>query len=226
MALLKLDNVSVTLDGETLLDGVSFSIGKGQRVGLIGAAGSGKSLLLRAVLGLLPPSATMTGGIIFVPLSSPALNAGRPPAFTMKVFTGVGLIGSVEPCGGEGTSGAVTGIGTGAAAVCIGVGVRFSCFICATASSFGSVRSFEATRMYLASSSRIRASRQLPEAAGAVVADAACTSATMPELYAAPGLATAREVPRQGPARRLVSAARPYLQRPLRAQPTRPRGAS
>jgi ATPase subunit of ABC transporter with duplicated ATPase domains len=38
MALLKLDNVSVTLDGETLLDGVSFSIGKGQRVGLIGAA--------------------------------------------------------------------------------------------------------------------------------------------------------------------------------------------
>lgn len=65
MALLKLDNVSVTLDGETLLDGVSFSIGKGQRVGLIGAAGSGKSLLLRAVLGLLPPSATMTGGIIF-----------------------------------------------------------------------------------------------------------------------------------------------------------------
>ena len=65
MALLKLDNVSVMLGGETLLDGVSFSIGKGQRVGLIGAAGSGKSLLLRAVLGLLPRDATMTGNITF-----------------------------------------------------------------------------------------------------------------------------------------------------------------
>ena len=65
MALLKLDNVSVVLGGETLLDGVSFSIGKGQRVGLIGSAGSGKSLLLRAIVGLLPHGATMTGTISF-----------------------------------------------------------------------------------------------------------------------------------------------------------------
>lgn len=65
MALLKLDNVSVMLRGETLLDGVGFSIGKGQRVGLIGAAGSGKSLLLRVITGLLPDGASMTGSISF-----------------------------------------------------------------------------------------------------------------------------------------------------------------
>lgn len=72
MALLKLDNVSVTLGPEALLDGVSFSIGKGQRVGLIGSSGSGKSLLLRAIVGLLPYGATMSGSITFDDKPMPA----------------------------------------------------------------------------------------------------------------------------------------------------------
>jgi peptide/nickel transport system ATP-binding protein len=75
MALLKLDNVSVSVGGETLLDGVSFSIGKGQRLGLIGAAGSGKSLLLRAVLGLLPRGARSTGSISFDDRPMPSTEA-------------------------------------------------------------------------------------------------------------------------------------------------------
>ena len=61
MALLKVDNLTVTLGGSALVDDVSFAIGKGQRLALIGEAGSGKSLLLCAVVGLLPAGAAASG---------------------------------------------------------------------------------------------------------------------------------------------------------------------
>jgi peptide/nickel transport system ATP-binding protein len=65
MALLKVDNLGVAIDGVALLDGVSFAIGKGQRLGLVGAAGAGKSLVLLAILGLLPRGAAVSGDIGF-----------------------------------------------------------------------------------------------------------------------------------------------------------------
>jgi peptide/nickel transport system ATP-binding protein len=65
MALLKVDNLTVTLGGSALVDDVSFAIGKGQRLALIGEAGSGKSLVLRAVAGLLPAGAAASGSIGF-----------------------------------------------------------------------------------------------------------------------------------------------------------------
>lgn len=44
------------------LEHVSFSLGYGEARGLVGESGSGKSLTLRALLGLLPPNATVTSG--------------------------------------------------------------------------------------------------------------------------------------------------------------------
>lgn len=44
---------------------VSFDIGPGQRLGLIGESGSGKSLTALAIMGLLPDSATVAGSISF-----------------------------------------------------------------------------------------------------------------------------------------------------------------
>jgi len=44
------------------VDGVSFTVGRGEAVGLVGESGCGKTMTLRAVLGLLPPRARISGG--------------------------------------------------------------------------------------------------------------------------------------------------------------------
>lgn len=54
-------------DGEAgrrpLLDGVQISVGHGETVGLVGESGSGKSLTSRAVLGMVPAGARVSGSI-------------------------------------------------------------------------------------------------------------------------------------------------------------------
>jgi len=60
---LSIDDLHVDLGGRPVLEGVSLSIGDGERLGLIGESGSGKSMTLLAVLGLLPDAATVRGSI-------------------------------------------------------------------------------------------------------------------------------------------------------------------
>ncbi|WP_336645184.1 ABC transporter ATP-binding protein [Microbacterium sp. USHLN186] len=60
---LDVDDLVVEIDGRRLLDGVTFHVPDGQRCGLIGESGSGKSLTALAVLGLLPAGATAHGSI-------------------------------------------------------------------------------------------------------------------------------------------------------------------
>lgn len=54
MPILEVDNLSVTLGARTIIDGLSFSVRKGEIIGVIGPSGSGKSVTLRAIVGLLP----------------------------------------------------------------------------------------------------------------------------------------------------------------------------
>jgi len=56
MVLIELENVSKTISGKTLLNEVSFSVEKGTITTLEGINGSGKTLILRAVLGLMKVS--------------------------------------------------------------------------------------------------------------------------------------------------------------------------
>jgi iron complex transport system ATP-binding protein len=60
MSLLSLNNLTVRRGECPVVDRVSFTIGKGEFVGLIGPNGAGKTSLLRGALGLLPHSGTST----------------------------------------------------------------------------------------------------------------------------------------------------------------------
>jgi phospholipid/cholesterol/gamma-HCH transport system ATP-binding protein len=49
------DNVSLAFEENTVLDGVSFRLPHGETKAIFGIAGSGKSTILKLVIGLLPP---------------------------------------------------------------------------------------------------------------------------------------------------------------------------
>ena len=56
MAVLSAQNLNMSFGDRTLFDGVSFEINAGERVGLIGANGTGKTTLFRLVLGTEKPT--------------------------------------------------------------------------------------------------------------------------------------------------------------------------
>ncbi|WP_295791969.1 ABC transporter ATP-binding protein [uncultured Microbacterium sp.] len=62
---LDVTDLRVDIGGRSVVDGVSFSVPDGARVGLIGESGSGKSLTALAILGLLPDGATASGSIVW-----------------------------------------------------------------------------------------------------------------------------------------------------------------
>jgi len=63
MTLLSIDNLTLTAAGQPLVTNLSFNLAPGERLGLIGESGSGKSLTALASIGLLPPAITATGSI-------------------------------------------------------------------------------------------------------------------------------------------------------------------
>lgn len=76
---LNVENLSVeyAIDGQafTAVDGVSFHVGRGERVAIVGESGSGKTSLISAVLGLLPSNGQVTSGRIeFADVDLTAIN--------------------------------------------------------------------------------------------------------------------------------------------------------
>ncbi|MBK1713980.1 ABC transporter ATP-binding protein [Rubrivivax gelatinosus] len=63
--LLSVDALRVLLPAGAALDGVSFTLGRGASLGLIGESGCGKSLTALALMGLLPDNARVSGSIVF-----------------------------------------------------------------------------------------------------------------------------------------------------------------
>lgn len=62
---LELDQVAIDIGSRRIVSNVSMHVGDGERVGLIGSSGSGKSMISRAIMGLLPPGARTEGAIQF-----------------------------------------------------------------------------------------------------------------------------------------------------------------
>ncbi|MEU5697023.1 ABC transporter ATP-binding protein [Actinosynnema sp. NPDC020468] len=63
MSLLEVEGLTVRLGGRVLLDGLDLTVEAGEKVGLIGGSGSGKSLTALALLGLLPDGMTASGSV-------------------------------------------------------------------------------------------------------------------------------------------------------------------
>lgn len=61
--MIELDRLRVTVGGTTAVHDVSLRVGPGERVGLVGASGSGKTLTALATVGLLPEGATVDGTV-------------------------------------------------------------------------------------------------------------------------------------------------------------------
>ena len=54
--LLRIENLTVHYGAAQALFGVDLEVGQGETVALVGANGAGKTSLLKAIMGLVPPS--------------------------------------------------------------------------------------------------------------------------------------------------------------------------
>lgn len=67
--MIEIKNLSLSYDGERVIENLSLSLEKGERIVLMGPSGCGKSSLLTAIAGLVPPekgSISASGRISFV----------------------------------------------------------------------------------------------------------------------------------------------------------------
>ena len=63
MTLLQVEHLTVAFGGNRVVDDVSFALDRGQRLGIIGESGSGKTLSALSIIGLAPDVATVTGSV-------------------------------------------------------------------------------------------------------------------------------------------------------------------
>lgn len=74
-AALRVSGLSVAIDGEAIIEGLSFDVKRGEILTILGPNGAGKTVLLRTLLGLLPHEGSIdwTGGtrIGYVPQRLP-----------------------------------------------------------------------------------------------------------------------------------------------------------
>ena len=56
-------HLNIAINGKPIVDDVDLDIADGERVGLVVSSGSGKSMIARAMMGLLPATAQVTGSV-------------------------------------------------------------------------------------------------------------------------------------------------------------------
>ena len=59
--ILEVNGLTVTFDGRTVVEGASYTLRRGESLGIVGESGSGKSVSTLALMGLLPKNAKVSG---------------------------------------------------------------------------------------------------------------------------------------------------------------------
>ncbi|TCU33921.1 dipeptide ABC transporter ATP-binding protein [Rhizobium azibense] len=87
--LLKVDNLALGAARlqNRVVDGVSMTLKRGERVGIVGESGSGKSMMMRAVIGLLPPGIVKFAGSI----AFDGRDMGSLPPRDLRALRGAGI---------------------------------------------------------------------------------------------------------------------------------------
>jgi len=70
------------------VDGIGFSLREGETLGIAGESGSGKTAALRAILGLLPASARVSGSLCYSPGDSPPIELLSAGEERMRLIRG------------------------------------------------------------------------------------------------------------------------------------------
>ena len=73
MSLLKIENLSVSINSQRILDNISLDVEKGEITAITGESGSGKSMTAFAVMQLLPNGSFQNGKILLSDLNLPSL---------------------------------------------------------------------------------------------------------------------------------------------------------
>ena len=94
---LSIRDLSVSLGGSRILEGVSISLQQGARVALLGESGSGKSMTARAALGILPAHAKITGRIEVAGVDVTRLPALRRPAHARPAMVMQDSLAALNP---------------------------------------------------------------------------------------------------------------------------------
>ena len=84
MKFLEVENLTISFNNKVVVNKVSFNVAAGERLGVIGESGSGKTLIALAIIGLLPEAATVTGSVRLAGEELLALNDQQMSAYRGK----------------------------------------------------------------------------------------------------------------------------------------------
>ena len=91
-SLLEVKNLNVTFDTEDgpvhAVNGISFSLNKGETVGIVGESGSGKSVTSLSIMRLLASAGKISGDVIFDPTGNAPVNLTNLPLKEMRRYRG------------------------------------------------------------------------------------------------------------------------------------------
>lgn len=103
MPLLDVDTLGITAGDSRVVEALSFRLGQGIRLGLVGAGGTGKSLIALAIAGLLPSGTSRSGAIRFEGAVQPSVeaNLARWRGRRMAVLPQAGGLDPLQPVGAQ-----------------------------------------------------------------------------------------------------------------------------